>query len=138
VTDETELTRLRLENASLHQERETLQQAVETLCIDANRLCDRNLGGTYEEDCRRSITVARAALRTTAEQERATRQASPELAFQAWIDSRARLRGGPFTKDEYLLAQSAFLAAHPGTGSSVAQDSTQLPAPPISEGDSGQ
>lgn len=31
--------------------------------IDANRLCDRQLGGTYEEDCRRAIAVADQALR---------------------------------------------------------------------------
>ncbi len=39
-----------------------LRKALKQLRIDANRLCDRNLGGTYEEDCRRSIAVAEAAL----------------------------------------------------------------------------
>lgn len=39
-----------------------LAAALQALLIDANRLCDRNLGGTYEEDCRRSIEQARTAL----------------------------------------------------------------------------
>lgn len=42
-------------------ERKLLAQ-FERLIIDANRLCDRNLGGTYEDDCRRSIEAARAAI----------------------------------------------------------------------------
>lgn len=41
---------------------ETLRQVLEELVIDANRLCDRNQGGTYEDDCRRSIAKARAVL----------------------------------------------------------------------------
>ena len=39
-----------------------LRRVLEELVIDANRLCDRNQGGTYEEDCRRSIAKARAVL----------------------------------------------------------------------------
>jgi hypothetical protein len=39
-----------------------LREALEDLVQNANRLCDRQLGGTYEEDCRRSIAQARAAL----------------------------------------------------------------------------
>jgi hypothetical protein len=39
-----------------------LVEALEQLRIDANRLCDRNLGGTYEADCRRAIAKADAAL----------------------------------------------------------------------------
>ena len=39
-----------------------LYQALAELRINANRLCDRNLGGTYEEDCRRSLAKAEAAL----------------------------------------------------------------------------
>jgi hypothetical protein len=39
-----------------------LLEALKALVIDANRLCDRNLGGTYEEDCRRTLVAARAAL----------------------------------------------------------------------------
>jgi hypothetical protein len=39
-----------------------LRALLEELVIDANRLCDRNLGGTYEEDCRRTIAKARALL----------------------------------------------------------------------------
>lgn len=39
-----------------------LRAALEALRIDANRLCDRNIGGTYEDDCRRSIARADAAL----------------------------------------------------------------------------
>jgi hypothetical protein len=39
-----------------------LLEALKELRINANRLCDRNLGGTYEEDCRRSIDKADAAL----------------------------------------------------------------------------
>lgn len=37
-------------------------EALRDLRINANRLCDRNLGGTYEEDCRRSIARADAVL----------------------------------------------------------------------------
>jgi hypothetical protein len=36
--------------------------ALADLIQNANRLCDRNQGGTYEEDCRRSIARARAVL----------------------------------------------------------------------------
>jgi hypothetical protein len=42
--------------------------ALRDLRINANRLCDRNLGGTYEDDCRRSIARADAALKTAGEQ----------------------------------------------------------------------
>lgn len=42
---------------------ERLENALDVLVIDANRLCDRQLGGTYEEDCRRAIAGARAALK---------------------------------------------------------------------------
>ena len=34
------------------------RQALIDLRINANRLCDRNIGGTYEADCRRSIVEA--------------------------------------------------------------------------------
>ena len=37
-------------------------EALKELRINANRLCDRQLGGTYEEDCRRSLKRAEAAL----------------------------------------------------------------------------
>lgn len=40
-----------------------LYRALSDLRQNANRLCDRNLGGTYEDDCRRSIVKADAALR---------------------------------------------------------------------------
>ena len=39
-----------------------LREALKALTIDANRLCDRNTGGSYEDDCRRSLEQARAAL----------------------------------------------------------------------------
>lgn len=39
-----------------------LVAALKTLRIDANRLADRNLGGTYEDDVRRAIAGADAAL----------------------------------------------------------------------------
>ncbi len=42
-----------------------MREALKNLRIDANRLCDRNLGGTYEDDCRRSIAGADAALSST-------------------------------------------------------------------------
>ena len=44
------------------QSRETLRTALHDLRVDANRLCDRQLGGTYEADCRLSIARADAAL----------------------------------------------------------------------------
>lgn len=37
-------------------------EALKELRINANRLCDHNQGGTYEEDCRRSIANADAVL----------------------------------------------------------------------------
>ncbi len=46
-----------------------LETVVDLLCIDANRLCDRQLGGTYEEDCRRSIAKADAALAPSSDKE---------------------------------------------------------------------
>jgi len=39
-----------------------LGAALRQLRIDANRLCDRMLGGSYEQDCRLAIKVADAAL----------------------------------------------------------------------------
>jgi hypothetical protein len=45
---------------------EVVQQvvaALEELRLNANRLCDRQLGGTYEDDCRRSLQRADEALR---------------------------------------------------------------------------
>jgi len=39
-----------------------LVAALKRLRIDANRLCDRMLGGSYEDDCRRSIAIADAVL----------------------------------------------------------------------------
>jgi hypothetical protein len=43
-------------------EAHALREALAQLRIDANRLCDRSLGGTYEDDCRRSIAAADAVL----------------------------------------------------------------------------
>jgi hypothetical protein len=39
-----------------------LLAALRALRIDAKRLCDRQLGGSYEADCRRAIAVADAAI----------------------------------------------------------------------------
>jgi hypothetical protein len=65
LVSEWELSaRLRAESAEAENAR--LRSALKELRIDANRLCDRNLGGTYEEDCRRSIAKADAALTPTA------------------------------------------------------------------------
>lgn len=47
---------------SLSPETADLLTALKELRQDANRLCDRGLGGTYEEDCRRSIAKVDAAL----------------------------------------------------------------------------
>lgn len=53
-------------------ERETaLREALRELRINANRLCDRNLGGTYEDDCRRSLKKAEATLGLTPDPPRA-------------------------------------------------------------------
>ena len=43
-------------------ERDTLREALAELVGDANRLRDRQLGGTLEEDCSRSIAAAKVAL----------------------------------------------------------------------------
>lgn len=42
---------------------ETLVTALSLLAHTANRLCDRNLGGTYEDDCRVALAKAREALK---------------------------------------------------------------------------
>lgn len=55
----------RAERAEVRVER--LEAAIGLLILDANRLCDRNLGGTYEDDCRRAIAKARAALAESAD-----------------------------------------------------------------------
>jgi excisionase family DNA binding protein len=47
---------------TLTAERDALRAALVELRINANRLCDRMLGGTYEDDCRRSIAKADEAL----------------------------------------------------------------------------
>lgn len=39
-----------------------LLAALKALRIDANRLCDRQLGGSYEDDCRKAIVTADAAI----------------------------------------------------------------------------
>ncbi len=44
-----------------------LRAALMALRVDANRLCDRMLGGTYEEDCRRTIAVVDAVIAKTRE-----------------------------------------------------------------------
>jgi hypothetical protein len=48
--------------AKVRGQRDELLSALRELRINANRLCDRNLGGTYEDDCRRSLARADAAL----------------------------------------------------------------------------
>lgn len=55
---ETEYRPERVTVRRLVEEREELRAMLRELVIDANRLCDRNLGGTYEEDCRRSLKKA--------------------------------------------------------------------------------
>ena len=50
---------------AMTKQRDVLRAALEELRINANRLCDRDLGGTYEDDCRRSIAEADAALAAT-------------------------------------------------------------------------
>lgn len=55
------------EAEELAKDASALREALEELRINANRLCDRNLGGTYEDDCRRSIANADVLLRATAE-----------------------------------------------------------------------
>jgi isoleucyl-tRNA synthetase len=42
---------------------EELTKTLECLRIDANRLCDRMLGGTYEEDCRRTLALVETVQR---------------------------------------------------------------------------
>ena len=49
-------------NAHLIAAAPMLLAALKTLRIDANRLCDRQLGGTYEDDCRAAIAVADEAI----------------------------------------------------------------------------
>jgi hypothetical protein len=56
--------RAAFEASEAPQERiQKLETALRALIIDANRLCDRQLGGSYEADCRRTLAQARAALR---------------------------------------------------------------------------
>jgi hypothetical protein len=47
-----------------------LREALDELRINANRLCDRQLGGTYEDDCRRSLAKADALLTPAKEADR--------------------------------------------------------------------
>jgi hypothetical protein len=49
-------------NARLIAAAPDLLKALRDLQHNANRLCDRQLGGTYEDDCRRSIAWAKAAI----------------------------------------------------------------------------
>ncbi len=52
------------ENAKLKERNKRLDEALWQLRVDCNRLCDRNLGGTYEDDARLSIKKADEALRS--------------------------------------------------------------------------
>ena len=65
-------------------------RAVEELLQDANRLCDRNLGGTYEEDCRRSIAKVRAALAEAARAEVQALQGAARADEARWQAAAAR------------------------------------------------
>ena len=58
----TPATPLEQELITLRAREAKIREAATALRIDANRLCDRNLGGTYEEDCRRSIAALDDAL----------------------------------------------------------------------------
>ena len=58
----TPATPLEQELITMRAREAKIRDAATALRIDANRLCDRNLGGTYEEDCRRSIAALDAAL----------------------------------------------------------------------------
>lgn len=60
--DETQAVAIQEANAAIISAAPELLAALKALRIDANRLLDRNLGGTYEEDCRRSIALADAAI----------------------------------------------------------------------------
>jgi len=57
-----EIVALRAERDDLKAAHAKLRASAWSLLTDANRLCDRNQGGTYEEDCRLSIKLVRAAL----------------------------------------------------------------------------
>lgn len=50
------------EIAALRASRDELVEVLDDLCVDANRLCDRNLGSSYEDDCRQSVAHARRAI----------------------------------------------------------------------------
>ena len=65
-----EVRRLRHDHDALAQEHARLRAALKALCIDANRLCDRMEGGTYEEDCRRAIAATRTLLAASQEGKR--------------------------------------------------------------------
>ena len=80
----------------------TLAEAMEQLIIDANRLCDRNLGGTYEEDCRRSITVARRAL--------AAAQGTPHRCSGCGHRWEGELKGAELCGDCWRRGQSVIFA----------------------------
>lgn len=56
---QAEVESLQARVAALEAENATIKAALRALCIDANRLCDRQLGGSYEDDCRATIAVAR-------------------------------------------------------------------------------
>lgn len=49
-------------NAHLLKAAPRLLEALKVLRMDANRLCDRQIGGTYEEDCRRALAQADEAI----------------------------------------------------------------------------
>jgi hypothetical protein len=55
--------------------------ALNELRVNANRLCDRNQGGTYEEDCRRSLARADAAIAEVGELDALLSAEVPHAAF---------------------------------------------------------
>jgi len=99
--------------------------ALRELLVNANRLCDRQLGGTYEDDCRRSLAKAEAAL--AAEHQAVLLSAAPAEGEAPPATSRVPISDWPQRSQELIdKTQQA---------EQVDRSTTVGPAPVAAEGE---
>lgn len=95
----------------------TLREKIDALLIDANRLCDRQLGGTYEADCRRSIEALREALAEAAPSgwQQALLEICQRIEAKTEAETHRELSAyrGNLIRDIYAIAETALALPPP-------------------------